>query len=159
MVANFMRYYTRIKISHGCRFHEILHQNQNISCWRFHEILRQNKNISWLQISWDITPESRYVMVVDIMRYYARIKISHGCRFHEILYQSQNISWLSSWSLYFPWPLLRQTTTNKTLTQYFIISCTTCFDRQALITYVIQLVKIHLHSTRSESESEFCPKN
>ena len=45
MVANFMRYCTRIKISLGCWFHEILHQNQNIS---------------WLQISWDITPGSKY---------------------------------------------------------------------------------------------------
>ena len=55
MVADFMRYYTRIKISHDCRFHEILKQNQNIS---------------WLQISWDITPESKYLMVADFMRYY-----------------------------------------------------------------------------------------
>ena len=47
--------------------------------------------------------------------------------------------------------------TNKTLTQYFILSCTTCFDRQALITCVIQLDRIHLYITRSESE--FCPKN
>ena len=39
MVANFMGYYTRIKISHGCRFHEILHQNK------------------------------KYLMVADFMRY------------------------------------------------------------------------------------------
>ena len=45
MVANFMRCYTSIKISLGCWFHEILHQNQNIS---------------WLQISWNITPGSKY---------------------------------------------------------------------------------------------------
>ena len=90
MVADFMTYYTRTKISHGCRFHEILHQNKNIQ-W-FHEILHQSQNISWLQISWDITPESKYLMVADFMRYYTRIKISHGCRFHEILHQNQNIT-------------------------------------------------------------------
>ena len=43
----------------------------------------------------------------------------------------------------FPWPPFRQTT-NKTLTQYFIL-CTTCFDRPALITCVIQLGRIHIH--------------
>ena len=64
MIADFMRYYTKIKISHGFRFHEILHQNQNIS---------------WLQISWDITQESKYLMVADFMRYYTRTKTSHGC--------------------------------------------------------------------------------
>ena len=69
IVTDFMRYYIRIKISHGCRFHNILHQNQNIS---------------WLQISWDITPESKYPMAADFMRYYTRIKISHGCRSDEI---------------------------------------------------------------------------
>ena len=73
MVANFMRYCTRIKMSHGCRFHEILHQNQNIPC---------------LLISWDITPESKYLMVAD----FTRIKISCGCKFHEILHQDQNIN-------------------------------------------------------------------
>ena len=78
-VSHGFRYYTRINISHDCRFHEILHKIQNIS---------------WLSISWDITPESKYLMVADFMRYYTRIKISHGCRFDEILHQNQNISWL-----------------------------------------------------------------
>ena len=83
--SDFMSYYTRIKISHGCRFHEISHQNQNIS---------------WLQISWDITPEAKYFMVTNFMIYYTRIKISHGCRFHEIFDQNQNISWLQiSWDI------------------------------------------------------------
>ena len=31
MVVDFVRYYTRTTISHGCRFCEILHQNHNIS--------------------------------------------------------------------------------------------------------------------------------
>ena len=31
--------------------------------------------ISWVLISWDITPESKYLMVADFMRYYTRIKI------------------------------------------------------------------------------------
>ena len=75
-------YYTRNKICHGCRFHEILHQNYNIS---------------WLQISWDITPESKYLMVSDFVRYFVRITISHGCRFHEILHQNHNIPWLQIW--------------------------------------------------------------
>ena len=85
MVADFMRYYTRIKISHGGRFHAMLHQHQYIS---------------WLQISWDIIPKSKYLMAANFMRYYTGIKISHGCRFHEILYQNQNISWLQiSWDI------------------------------------------------------------
>ena len=60
MVADFVRYYTRNKITHGCRFHEILHQNQNIS---------------WLHISWDFTPELLYLMAANFMRYYAWTKM------------------------------------------------------------------------------------
>ena len=56
--------------------------------------------ISWVQISWVITPKSKYLVVADFMRYYTRIKISHGCRFHEILHQNHNISWLQiSWEV------------------------------------------------------------
>ena len=55
MGSDFMRYNTRIKISHGCRFHEIFHQNQNIS------------------------------FLIRFLRYYARTTISHGCTFREIL--------------------------------------------------------------------------
>ena len=45
--------------------------------------------------------------------------------------------------------------TNRTFSQYFILFfCTTCFDHQALITCVLQLGRIHIHNTRSESE--FC---
>ena len=58
---------------------------------------------------------------------------------------------LPDYHLYFPWPQFRQ---KKTLTQYLILSCTTCFDRQALISCIIELGRIH--TTRSESE--FCPK-
>ena len=98
MGSDFISYYTEIKISHRCRFHEILYQNQNIS---------------WLQIAWDITLEPKYFMVTDFMgyytkfeylivadfmRYFIRIKIFHGCRFHEVLHHNQNnlclhISW------------------------------------------------------------------
>ena len=76
MVADFMRYYTRIKISHGCRFHEILHQNPNIS---------------WLQISRDITPESKYLMAADFMRYNTIINIL-WLQIFEVLHRNQNIS-------------------------------------------------------------------
>ena len=81
MVADFMRYFTRIKIFHGCRFYEILYQNQSIS---------------WLQILGDITPESKYLMVAEFMRYYTTIKITHNhnilwCEFHEILHHNENI--------------------------------------------------------------------
>ena len=62
MVADFMRYNTWIKKSHGCRFHEIL---------------RQNQNISWLQISWYIIPESKYLIVAYFTRSFTRIKISY----------------------------------------------------------------------------------
>ena len=56
--------------------------------------------ISWVQIWWDITPESTYLMVTDFIRYYTKIKISHGCIFHEILHQNQNISCLKiSWAI------------------------------------------------------------
>ena len=48
MVSDFVRYYTRTTISHDCIFCEVLHENHNIS---------------WLQISWDITPEPEYLMV------------------------------------------------------------------------------------------------
>ena len=63
VVAYFMRYHTLTSISHGCRFHEILHKN----C-----------NISRLQISWDITPESQYIIAADFMICYNRTSISHG---------------------------------------------------------------------------------
>ena len=79
VVVGFMRYYTRITISHGSIFHEILHQN---------------RNISWLQIIWDITSESQYLMAADFMRFYTISSISHGCRFHEILNQNHNVPWL-----------------------------------------------------------------
>ena len=69
--------YVQYPVSHGYKFHEILHQTYNIS---------------WLQVSCDITPESKYLMVADFMRHYIKIKISHSCRFREILHQDQNIS-------------------------------------------------------------------
>ena len=72
-----LKMYAKYPVSHGCKFHEILHQNQNIP---------------WLQISWDIAPESKYPLVADFMRYYTRIKISRGCKFYEILRQDQNIN-------------------------------------------------------------------
>ena len=75
MVAYFMRYYTRTKISHACRFHEILHTSLNIS---------------WLHISWDITLYPQYLVVA----YFTRTKISRCCRFQEISHKNQNISWL-----------------------------------------------------------------
>ena len=79
MVADFIRYYRRITISCGFKFHEIWYQNQNSS---------------WLQISITISYSANF------MRYYTRIKMSHGCRFHEILHQNQNISWLQiSWDI------------------------------------------------------------
>ena len=85
VVAYFMRYHTLTSISHGRRFHKILHKN----C-----------NISRLQFSWDITPESKYLMVADFMRYYTRTTKKHGCRFHNILQPNLNISWLHiSWDI------------------------------------------------------------
>ena len=90
MIAYFMRYYTRTKISHGFRFHEILHSYPNISWLQVSIILHPHLNISWLQISWDITPEPKYLM----MRYNTLTSTSHGYRFHEILPQNHNISWL-----------------------------------------------------------------
>ena len=84
MVANFMRYYTRIKISYGCRS-----INQSICISGFYKDI-----VDRLWISRDITPESKYTMVADFTTYYTRIKISHGCRFHEILHKNQNIPWL-----------------------------------------------------------------
>ena len=97
-ISDFMWYYTRTPISHGCRFHEILHQTTISRGCIFHEILYQNPNISWLQISWDITPKPQYLMVAYFMRYYTRTLISNGWRFHEILHHHHNISWLQiSW--------------------------------------------------------------
>ena len=82
---SFVRYYTRTTISHG---------------WRFLVILHHIPNIPWLQILWDITPDSKYLMVGDFVRYYTRTPISHGCRFREILHQNYNISWLEiSWDI------------------------------------------------------------
>ena len=66
--------YAQYPISHGLRFHKLLHQNQNISS---------------LQISWNIIPEPKYFMVTDCMGYYTRTKIFHGYRFHGILHQIQ----------------------------------------------------------------------
>ena len=84
MVADFMRYFIRIKISHGCRFHKILHQNQNNLCLQISwDILPE-----WLQMSWDITPELLHLMTADFMRYYTGINLSDGCRYQEILHQT-----------------------------------------------------------------------
>ena len=111
--------YAQYPISHGLRFHKLLHQNQNISSlqiswniipepkyfmvsdcmgyytrtkifhgYRFHGILHQNPNISWLRISWDISSESKYFMAADFMRYYTIIKITYACTFREIFYQN-----------------------------------------------------------------------
>ena len=86
VVAYFKRYHTLTSIAHGRRFHKVLHKN----C-----------NISQLQISWDITPESKYPMVADFMRYYTRITIKYGCRFHNILQPNLYISWLHiSWNIH-----------------------------------------------------------
>ena len=41
-----LRYYTRTTISHSCRCYEILNQNHNISWYRFHQISHQNHYIS-----------------------------------------------------------------------------------------------------------------
>ena len=94
MVADFVKYYTSIPISHSCRFYEILHQNPNISCFRLHEILHQTHNISSLQISWYIITKPQYLMVEDFVICYTRTIISHGCRFYEILHHIYNISCL-----------------------------------------------------------------
>ena len=78
MVPDFMRYYTKTTISHGCRFHEILHrtlisrgcinhetlhQNHNISRLQISWHITQNSNISWLQISWDLIAELQFVFL------------------------------------------------------------------------------------------------
>ena len=55
MVSDYVRYDTEINISHGCRFREILHQDQHIS---------------WLQFSWHIRPGPQYLMAADFVRYY-----------------------------------------------------------------------------------------
>ena len=59
-VANILRYFIKIKISHAYRYHEIFHQSQNILWlyvdikikishgYRYHEIFPQDQNISWL---------------------------------------------------------------------------------------------------------------
>jgi hypothetical protein len=70
---------------HGCRFCDIIHQNNNIS---------------WLQISWDITPLPQYLMAADFVIYYTRPPITHGWRFHEVLHQNHNISWMQiAWDI------------------------------------------------------------
>ena len=57
MAAYFMIYYSKTTISHGCWFHEIYSRTTISHGCLFCDILHQNHNISWLQISWDITPE------------------------------------------------------------------------------------------------------
>ena len=57
--------------------------------WKFHS----NFDISWLQIFWDITPESQYLIIADSMRYYKRSTVSHGCRLHEIMHLSVFLSY------------------------------------------------------------------
>ena len=58
MVADFMKYHTKIKISHGCRFHEILHKNLNISSLQIWcDILPQSQYLME-RISWHVTPEA-----------------------------------------------------------------------------------------------------
>ena len=85
MAIDIMRYFIQIKISHVYRYHEIFYQDQNISC---------------LQISWDISSRSKYLMVKNIMRYLIKIKISHNYRYQEIFHLDQNISWLlTSWDI------------------------------------------------------------
>ena len=100
MVADFVRYYTRTPIFHGCWFHEILYQITISHGYRFRDILHQNLKSVWLQISWDITQEPQYLRVADFMRYCTRTTISHGCRFHDIIHHNHNISWLTiAWDI------------------------------------------------------------
>ena len=82
-----MRYFIQIKLSRVYRYHEIFHQDQNIS---------------WFNTSWDISSRSKYLMVENIMRYLIKIsiKISHYYRYQEIFHLDQNISWLlTSWDI------------------------------------------------------------
>ena len=42
----------------------------------------------------------KYLIVLDIVRYLIKIKISHSYRYHEIFHPDQNISWLlTSWDI------------------------------------------------------------
>ena len=101
MVEEFRFHEILHKISHGCRFYEIIHRITISHCCRFCEILHQNHNISWLQISWYNTPKPHYLMVANFIRYFTNTTIFHGCRFDEIIHQNHNISWLQiSWDTF-----------------------------------------------------------
>ena len=89
--SNFMRYFSRTRISLGCRIHEILHLRDNF----------KNHNTSWLQIFWGITSHPKYLIVANFVRYYTRTTKCHGCIFHEIVQQIHNISCLQIlWDIY-----------------------------------------------------------
>ena len=66
----FMRYFTGFTISH----------------MRYY----QDHNISYLHISWDMSPFSKYLIVKDFWDT-NRITISHICIFHEIFHRFYNI--------------------------------------------------------------------
>ena len=91
MAAYFMIYYSKTTISHGCWFHEIYSRTTISHGCLFCDILYQNHNISWLQISWDITQLSHYLIVEDFLIFYMRSSMFHGCRFDKILHQDHNI--------------------------------------------------------------------
>ena len=76
MVEDFMRYYTRIAISFGCRYHEILHKNWCMVA----DFMNQNCYIFLLQISWDITPVTNLQLVCPFCLF---VFLSH-CFFIEI---------------------------------------------------------------------------
>ena len=64
---------------------KILHRSTICHGWGFPEILHPCHNIHWLKISWDIITEAQYLMDADLVRYYTKTTISHGCRFFEML--------------------------------------------------------------------------
>ena len=81
MVIDIMRYFTKIKISHGYRYHEIkyLMVIDTMRClikikithgYRYHEIFHQD------QISHDYRYHEIFLMVIDIVRYLNKIKNS-----------------------------------------------------------------------------------
>ena len=113
----FLRYYAITMITQSCRFHEILHQNHNISflqiCVRYYTRTTITHRCRFHDR--DITPKPQYLMVAYFMRYNNINTISHGCRIYEILHQIHNISWLQNlWYI--------------TPDQYYIILCLQIFQ-------------------------------
>ena len=62
-----------------------------IRIFKCYELIDQDYNLSLLPISWNITTEPQYLIVENVMKYYARIILSQSYRFYTIFPKNHNM--------------------------------------------------------------------